>query len=55
MSPLALFETTAPSGKCFIVFLLMMCFVSFVAGQLIEKKSETDNKLSRDLWSSMGS
>ena len=50
ISPLALLERTAPSGKCFKVSLLIICLVSFVAGQLIEKKSDTESKLFKELW-----
>ena len=39
----------APVGKYSKVSALIIFSVSFVAGQLTEKKSETDNKLSRDL------
>ena len=36
------------TGKFFILSLFIICFVSLVAGQFIEKKSETDSKLAKD-------
>ena len=45
MSPLATLVITAPFGKYSNVSLLIKFLVSFVAGQLMESTSETENKL----------
>ena len=45
MSPLATLVITAPVGKYSTVSLLIKFIVSLVAGQQIDKTSDTENKL----------